>query len=120
MHLSIEDISDICMQLPAVTQDIKWENHLCFCVGDKMFLILGLDNVPTTASFKVSQEDFDELCSIEGFQPAPYLARYKWVHIDDIRRLPAIKWQLYAERAHRLIASKLPKRLQKELNLSIT
>ena len=117
-HIYIEDIKEICLQLPSVTQDIKWENHLCFCIGEKMFLILGLDVAPTTASFKVSEDDFEDLCGIDGFQPAPYLARYQWVHVDDIRRLPAKSWQLYAQRAYQLVASKLPKRLQQELNIT--
>ena len=117
-NIDIEELSQICLQLPAVTQDIKWDNHLCFNVGNKMFLIMGLENAPTTASFKVSQEDFDELCALEGFQPAPYLARYKWVHMDDIGRMPLHKWQSYIHRSYSLVASKLPKRLQKELNIN--
>ena len=69
--MTIDQIESICKPFKGVTQDIKWENHLCFNVGDKMFLVTAPDNSPVTASFKVSDEDFDELIQREGFLPAP-------------------------------------------------
>lgn len=82
--MTIEDIQRICMSMKAVTQDIKWENHLCFNIGDKMFIITSPDEVPPMASLKVSDEVFDALTLRDGIIPAPYLARYKWVHVDDL------------------------------------
>src|SRR5688500_20396757 len=95
--MSIEDIQKICKKHRGVTQDIKWENHLCFNVGGKMFLITSPDAVPQSASFKVVAEEFDELCAKKGFMPAPYLAKHKWVHLDDIHRLSAKQWQYRSE-----------------------
>jgi predicted DNA-binding protein (MmcQ/YjbR family) len=43
-----------------------------------MFLVIGLDSSPTSASFKVTEEEFEEMTNSTGFQPAPYVARYKW------------------------------------------
>lgn len=85
--MTIEDIQLICEDLRGVKQDIKWEDHLCFNIGGKMFLITAPDAVPISASIKVTDELFDELAEKEGFMPAPYLARYKWIWMDDIRRL---------------------------------
>jgi predicted DNA-binding protein (MmcQ/YjbR family) len=82
-----------------------------------MFIILGLDMSPTTASLKVSEEDFDLLSSKEGFMPAPYLARYKWVHVDDIARLGKKDWERLIQTAYNLIKNKLPKKKLKELGL---
>lgn len=48
--MTIEELQDICRELPSVTEDIKWENDLCFCVGSKMFLVVGLNQAPATAS----------------------------------------------------------------------
>lgn len=62
-------------------------NDLVFSIGGKMFCVVGLNHSPATASFKVKEEDFDEMCSRVGFNTAPYLARYKWVWIDYIKRL---------------------------------
>jgi len=113
--MTIEDLQQICEQLNGVTQDMKWEDHLCFNIGGKMFLVTSPDSVPPSASFKVTDEDFEELCSREGFIPAPYLARYKWVRVDDIGRLNRKDWQKYIGRSYELIHSKLPARAKKEL-----
>lgn len=113
--MEIETIQEICRKFPGVTEDIKWENHLCFCVAGKMFLILGLDEIPVTASFKVNDENFDEIASREGFQPAPYMARNKWVKVDNISRMNRNEWRLAAEDAYQIIRSKLPKKTQAAL-----
>lgn len=115
--MTIEDIQKICKSLPHVTEDIKWENHLCFCIGEKMFLVTGPDQFPVSASIKVSDEEFDELSAREGLQPAPYLARYKWVHMDDINRLSKKEWEQYIREAYQLIAAKLPAKTRKQLGI---
>jgi predicted DNA-binding protein (MmcQ/YjbR family) len=113
--MEVETLQHICSKFPGVTEDIKWENHLCFCVAEKMFLIVGLDETPVTASFKVSDESFDEICGRNGFKQAPYMARNKWVFIDDISRLSKKEWQQFAKDAYELIKSKLPKKTQASL-----
>ncbi len=115
--MKIEDLQSICKPLKGVTQDIKWEDHLCFNVGEKMFLVTSPDSVPVSASFKVSDEEFDELSVKKGFMPAPYLARYKWVHLDDITRLSKKQWEKYIPQSYQLIASKLPSKTKKTLGI---
>lgn len=110
--MDVETLQNICSKFPGVTEDIKWENHLCFCVAEKMFLVVGMDEVPATASFKVSDEEFDELSVREGFKPAPYMARNKWVFVDDISRLKKKEWEQRAATAYEIIRSKLPKKVQ--------
>ncbi len=116
--MTIEDIQNICKKYKGVTEDIKWEDHLCFNVGGKMFLVTNPDSVPSTASFKVSDEIFEELIAKEGFLPAPYLARYRWVYLDNINRLSVPEWETYIKQAYALISSKLPAKVRKELSLS--
>lgn len=113
--MTVEQIQQICKEFPGVTEDIKWENHLCFCVATKMFLIIGLDETPVTASFKASEEAFDEICSREGFKPAPYMARNKWAFVDNISRISAAEWQEIAATAYTIIRNKLPKKVQDSL-----
>jgi len=113
--MDIETLQKICNSYPGVSEDIKWENDLCFCVASKMFLVIGLDRVPTTASFKVTEEEFDELSSREGFKPAPYLAKNKWIWVDDIGRMNKKEWESSARKAYELIKSKLPKKTQSAL-----
>ncbi len=115
--MNIDDLQKICKKLKGTTEDIKWENHLCMCVGTKMYLVLGLDQHPTTASFKVSDEEFGELSQRDGFMPAPYMARNKWVFVDDIKRLGKKEWEYFAGQSYALVKSKLTKKLQKELGI---
>jgi predicted DNA-binding protein (MmcQ/YjbR family) len=115
--MSIEELQKICKKFKGVTEDIKWEDHLCFNVGEKMFLVTSPDTIPQSASFKVSDEEFDELSQKTGFMPAPYLARYKWVHLDDIKRLSKKQWENYAAQSYELISSKLPGKIKKQIGI---
>ncbi len=113
--MTIEDIQSTCKKLPGVTEDIKWGNDLCFTVGGKMFLVLGLDQSPTTASFKVTDEQFEELSERAGFKPAPYMAKHKWIYIDDINRMSSKECKAFITQAYELIKQKLPKKVQAQL-----
>jgi hypothetical protein len=73
------------------------------------------DNVPVSASFKTSDEDFEMLPNRPGFIPAPYMARNKWIFVDDISRFARKDWEKYLQSSYSLIASKLPLRVQKEI-----
>ena len=44
-----------------------------------MFPLTSPDKVLASASFKVSEAEFEELSAKNGVLPTPYLARYKWV-----------------------------------------
>jgi predicted DNA-binding protein (MmcQ/YjbR family) len=115
--MNIEDIQTICKKLKAVTEDVKWGNDLVFSVGSKMFCAIGLEQSPATASFKVKEEEFEEMCSREGFKPAPYTAKYKWVWMDNIDRLNKKEWEQYILQSYDLVKAKLPLKLKKQLNL---
>ena len=116
MTMTISEIRDICLSLPAVTEDIKWGDHLCFNVGGKMFLVTAPDNVPVSASFKTSDEDFETLPNRAGFIPAPYMAKNKWIFVDDINRFSKKDWESYLRKSYDLILSKLSLRFQKQIN----
>jgi predicted DNA-binding protein (MmcQ/YjbR family) len=116
--MTIELLQNLCLKLPGITQDMKWEDHLCFNVGDKMFLVTSPDKFPPTASFKVTPEKFDELVAQEGFSPAQYLARYSWVYLDDISKLSTQEWEKFIRQSYELIASKLSKKIKKELGIT--
>ncbi|MFV8345327.1 MmcQ/YjbR family DNA-binding protein [Flavobacterium sp. ZB4P13] len=114
--MNIEELQVICKSNAAVTENIKWGNDLCFCIGEKIFLVIGLDQSPTSAAFKVLDEEFEEMSHREGFKPAPYTARYKWVLAEDINVLSAKEWQHYVTQSYTLVKDKLPAKIKKELN----
>lgn len=113
--MTIEEMRIYCLSLTGVTESIKWENHLCFCVGEKMFVVTSPDTFPVTASFKTNDELFEKLTQREGIIPAPYMARNKWVYIDDLNRLGNQEWKELINIAYALIFDKLTVKLKKEL-----
>ena len=115
--MTIEDIQTICRQMPAVTEDIKWGHDLVFSIGGKMFCVVGLDESPTTASFKVNDDEFEEICNWPGFKPAPYVAKYKWVKIEDINKMKKADWKKYLRQSYELVKNKLPAKTKKQLGV---
>ena len=112
--MDIESLRSLCHKLPGVTEDIKWGNDLCFCIADKMFCVAGLQT-PTSVSFKVKDEEFDEMSSRPGMEPAPYVARYKWVLVTDMNKLTKKQWEHYVRQSYDLVKSKLPKKALKDI-----
>jgi predicted DNA-binding protein (MmcQ/YjbR family) len=106
--MNIEDLRSFCLALPGVTEDVKWSNDLCFCIAKKMFCVTGLKG-PLQISFKVTDEEFDELSNSRGFVPAPYVARYKWVLLEDPGKISMKKLQFYITQSYNLVKMKLPK-----------
>lgn len=114
--MDVEQLREYCLSFPAVTEDVKWENDLVFSVGSKMFCVAGLQS-PLRFSFKVPDEKFEELCSRDGFAPAPYLARAKWVLVTKPSALQNKEWKEFVKKSYDLIKNKLPKKLRSELNI---
>lgn len=111
--MTLEGIQQICRKLGEVTEDIKWGDHVCFNVGGKMFLVTAPDQSPVTASFKSSDEKFEELSEKEGCKPAPYLAKHKWVYVDDINRFSTKEWKEILELAYTIVKAKSAKKKKK-------
>jgi predicted DNA-binding protein (MmcQ/YjbR family) len=76
--------------------------------------------VPPNASFKVSTENYGILSERDGFKPSPYLARHNWVFLEDIGTISKEEWKAYLTEAYKLVASKLSKKKQKELNIGFS
>ena len=113
--MDIEELRLFCLSLPHATEDVKWGNDLCFCIAEKMFCACTLD-APLRVSFKVPQEDFEELTNSQDIIPAPYLARHKWVYVQNANRLQMEEWEKYLRQSYQLIRDKLPSRIQKQLD----
>jgi predicted DNA-binding protein (MmcQ/YjbR family) len=108
----LDALREICKALPGTTEDVKWGQDLCFCVGGKMFAAVNLEP-PHQLGFKCSREDFAELTEREGIVPAPYLARAMWVQETELgvaleqRELAALM-----RSAYELVVARLPKSRQ--------
>ena len=115
--MNVEDIQSICLKMKGVKEDIKWGHDLVFSIGEKMFCVVGLEQTPTSASFKVKDEEFEEMCNRPGFKPAPYVAKYKWVWTEDINNLKTNDWKKYLQQSYELVKNKLPVKTKKQLGL---
>lgn len=113
-----KQIDSFCSKLPAAQRSVQWEGMTVFKVGGKMFcLIAPPDHSGGRISFKCATEHYDALSCAEGFRPAPYLARAKWVALDDPKILTPHELKAYLRRAHAVIAAALSKKKQIELGL---
>ncbi len=114
--MNTEWLRQYCLSLPAVTEDVKWDNDLCFLVGGKMFCVTSLDP-PLKVSFKVRDEDFEELSSRQYFIPAPYMARAKWVQVTRPSVLSRNEWEDCLLTSYELVKDRLTIRERKRLGI---
>jgi len=114
--MEIESLRKFCLKLPAATEDIKWGNDLVFSVGGKMFCVASLD-APFKCSFKVKDEEFEELSNKDGFMPAPYMARAKWVLVINPSKLNKKEWEQYIRQSYEMIKMKLTKKQREQLGI---
>jgi predicted DNA-binding protein (MmcQ/YjbR family) len=113
-----KQIDAYCATLPAATRIVQWEGVIVFKVGGKMFcLIAPPEHSVGRVCFKCPDEHFEALSRAEGFRPAPYLARAKWVAVEDLGVLSAAEMKAYIKRSHAVVAARLPKKKRAELHL---
>jgi predicted DNA-binding protein (MmcQ/YjbR family) len=94
-----------CLDFPEAKENLQWGDELCFKVGGKIFVMLGLDN--PRLCFKCTPEAFAQLIEREDVRPAPYVGRYKWVMLD---RLDAVGWDELQElirTSYEMVAAKV-------------
>lgn len=106
--MNLDELRMLCLSLPGATEGIKWENHICFMVAEKMFCIIGEWG---GVSLKVTPEEFEELTDREGIKPTAYMARNKWINIERDNVLKRAEWERYVKGSYQLIVSKLPKKV---------
>jgi len=86
--MDVDSIRKYCLSFSSATENLQWGDDLCFKIGGKIFVTLGLESVPQRMCFKCTPEKFDELCELENIEPAPYVGRYKWVMVTGLNVLP--------------------------------
>ncbi len=113
--MNTELLTEFCMSLPAAKEEIKFENHLSFTVGAKIFCITGMLDTDIVC-FKVEEEDFEVLTERENIKQAPYFAKRQWVAVEKRSALRKKEWEAYLTKSYELVKSKLTKKLQKQID----
>ncbi len=111
-------LAGFCRALPGATEDVKWGDHLVFSVGEKMFAVFDVGD-EEVITLKVDPAVFPILTREPGISPAPYLARASWVRLENTRVLPREQIEALLRDSHELVASKLTKRLRRQLGITI-
>jgi len=112
---SVESIRKLCLGFPHATEQVQWGYDLVFKIGGKMFAIAPLEPAPVFLTFKAAEESFAELTERPGIIPAPYLARAKWVAMENADALSPQELAPLLRLSYDLVLAKLPKRTQKNL-----
>ena len=107
--MTLDKLRDLCLSFPGATEGLKWEDHICFMVGEKIFC---MSTERGGVSFKVSPEEFEEMTERNGIVPTPYMARNKWITIQHFNGLKPKEWEQFVTRSYEIIRSKLPKKVQ--------
>jgi predicted DNA-binding protein (MmcQ/YjbR family) len=113
--MNIEAAKALCRTFPGCTEDIKWGADLVFSVGDKMFAVTRAGNDAGGISFKVEDQRFLELTDRPGIIPAPYLARAKWVYVEDLKAIGDAEAAELLRQSYELVFAKLTKTLQRQI-----
>ncbi|WP_432708506.1 MmcQ/YjbR family DNA-binding protein [Pedobacter sp.] len=108
--MDIESFREYCLNLPGTTEGMKWGEHLCFMIEEKIYVIVSLDD--GNVSFKIDPENFDELVARDGIAQAAHFAKKQWVTIDSLDVLSDGELGELIAASRVLVIRKLPKKIQ--------
>lgn len=107
-EMNVDSIRAYCLSFPEVAEKLQWSDALCFKVRQKMFAVLGLDQIRLT--FKCTPEIFAELVEREDIAPAPYVGRYNWVMLNRLDALRNDELRDMLRQSYEMVAANAPKR----------
>jgi len=116
--MTFEQFDAAARALPGTTFDVKWGKDRVYSVGDKMYAVAGqLGEEAPRWCMKVSDGSFEQLCEEGVAEPAPYMAKHKWVLFRSADAVPEEQLTAYLREAHALIAAKLSGKKRAELGI---
>ena len=114
-----ESVRAHCLAFPQATENVQWGNDLVFKIAGKMFAVMALEGpAKYIMSFKCTEEKFNELIEQEGMDPAPYMARNKWVAIERFDVLSDKELKELLRNSYEMVCEKLPKKVREQLGAS--
>lgn len=116
--VNIDSIRAYCLSFPNASEKLQWDDELCFKIGGKIFVMLGLDN--PRLCFKCTPDTFAELIEREGIRPAPYVGRYKWVMLDRLDAVGDSELEELIRQSYDMVAAKAPSRNKPSKRTRIT
>lgn len=119
--MRLKDLEAAALALPGATLSIQWGDDRVYRVCGKMFAAThnAKPSEHVRVSFKCSDVAFAMLTDKRGIVPAPYLARAKWVQLENPQALSDREITARLAEAHRIVLEKLPKKTQAELAAAV-
>ncbi len=118
--MTYNEFNKFCESLTATTYVNQWGESHVWKVGGKVFAIGGWEKTDEPAfTFKTTEGDFYLMQEEPGFRPAPYMASrgMKWLQVYAPSELPSDEIKDLILQSHRIVASGLTVKKQKELGL---
>ena len=104
--MNFDALRSLCLSLPHSSENLQWDDQLCFKVGAKIFAMVSLSSVPQRLIFKCDPEEFLELIENVGVVPAPYVGRYKWVMLESLDALPDSEIDSCIRKSYTMVAAR--------------
>jgi predicted DNA-binding protein (MmcQ/YjbR family) len=104
--MNFDALRSLCLSLPHSSENLQWDDQLCFKVGAKIFAMVSLSSVPQRLIFKCDPEEFLELIENVGVVPAPYVGRYKWVMLESLDALPNSEIDSCIRKSYTMVAAR--------------
>ncbi|HVT92976.1 MAG TPA: MmcQ/YjbR family DNA-binding protein [Bryobacteraceae bacterium] len=102
-------VRKVCLGLPHTTESFQW-GSLVFKVGGRIFAIAALEPGETCVTLKAPPERFAELIEREGVIPAPYLARARWIALEQDDAIPRPELKELLTGSYEMVLAKLPRK----------
>ena len=115
------DFDAYCRRFKATEHVVQWGGASVWKIGGRIFAICsrwGAGKHPKI-SFKCSDLSYRLLSEQPDIVPAPYLARAKWVQLENDDAMDDQDLKAYIEAAYFIIMAKLTKAKRKELGLTL-
>lgn len=116
-----DEFNEFCKALKATTNVVQWGGASVWKIGGKIFAICSSwgEGQHPKISFKCSDLSYSMLPQQPGIIPAPYLARAKWVQIEEAGAMSDEEIKAYIKMAYTIIGWKLTKAQRKSLELEL-
>lgn len=116
-----EEFNDFCCDMKASTNVVQWGGASVWKIGGKIYAVCSSwgDGKHQKISFKCNDMAYSMLPQQAGIIPAPYLARAKWVQIEEPGAMGDEDIKAYIKMAYIIIGWKLTKAKRKELALEL-
>ena len=115
MNVDVDWVRSLCLKFPHATEEVTWGADLTFRISGKIFAVTVLEPAPVWLSFKCTAENFAELTERQGIIPAPYMARNRWVALQQRDALSRDELSVLLRESYDLVFAKLPKKTQQGL-----